>query len=70
MISTETERETWYLYQMVTQNTLRTHEGKKMGFEKKMCDWIRLNQMPSIDQFAEIALQRIRAHLFLSYYLI
>ena len=41
----------WYLYQVVTQSMLRTHEGKEDFTEKKhpICDCSRTNQMPSTD---------------------
>ena len=36
---------------MITQNILRTHEGRK---KKKKCDYSRSYQMPWTDQIAEI----------------
>ena len=41
-------QKTWFLYQMVTQNMLRTHEGKLEFSEKKypICGHSRSSQMP------------------------
>ena len=38
----------WYLYKMVTQNMMRTHEGKMVCSDKKylICDYSGSNQMP------------------------
>ena len=41
---------------VVTQNMLRTHEGKKVFSEKKnpICDYSLSNQMPYTDQITKI----------------
>ena len=61
----------WYLYLMVSQTMLRTHEGKKVFFEKKMnliCDISRSNQMPLTKKNNRDC--SLRAHLFMSYHII
>ena len=50
---------TWYLYQLVTQNMLRTHEGKwVISVERKnrIYDCSQTTETSSTDQTTEIAL--------------